>query len=173
MSINVDLVKIQSGLSVQISGQHVYVESGVHVASGLHVVADVQVDVSSGIHVLVSGQHMFVESGVNVVSDIKALWLGNGSIPAYLNVICDSSGRLLTNISGMAVDASGSHVYVESGVNLMTPTEIIVNPLVNPQLITSASGGEPLTSGPSISVVVKCCTSNTGVMYIGGENHLP
>ena len=67
-----------SGSIVQISGQHVYVESGLHVVP------------ESGQHVLISGQHVFVESGVQVVATV--------------------------DISGQPVKISGEHVYVESGV---------------------------------------------------------
>jgi len=112
MTINVDMVDIKSGQTVWISGQHVYVESGVYLASGAYVIADVQVDVSSGLHVQISGQHVYVESGV---------WLASGQ-QMLVGYYAPAQGptvptRLLTDISGQAyVWISGQHVYVESGV---------------------------------------------------------
>lgn len=77
-------VKI-SGENVWISGQHVFVgsgiyvttqpeiavsgtisvQSGVYLASGIHVVTAA----GSGQHVQISGQHIFVESGIHVIGD--------------------------------------------------------------------------------------------------------
>lgn len=59
---------IQSGFDVGISGQHVYVESGlpVVVESGVHVVTDIEVDVSSGLHVQISGSFV-TELGIDYI----------------------------------------------------------------------------------------------------------
>jgi hypothetical protein len=73
-----------SGSIVQISGQHVYVESGTHVV------------VESGVGVLISGQHVYVESGVYII------------------------GSFTANVSGQPVTISGDHVFVESGVYVVT-----------------------------------------------------
>jgi len=94
-----DFVSSVSGNIVQISGQHVFVESGVH------VVADVVTSVDSGLHVWISGQHIYVESGAHVVGDFSAT----------------------TNISGQPVTISGDHVYVESGAAVITQPGIQVS----------------------------------------------
>jgi len=120
-----------SGSHVWISGQHVYVESGVH------VIADVAVEVSSGLWVDgVSGVHVFVESGVHVVADVNVevssglwvdgvsgqhvfvesgIWLasGQGGMLAWdgtqwIRVVIDGQNRILVSVSGQ-------HVYQESG----------------------------------------------------------
>ena len=107
-----------------ISGEHVYVESGVPVLisgqavvidSGLYVVADIAesgmgVQVQSGIYVLVSGQHMFQESGAFVQTQPDI------SVSGSITVI---SGTVVVD-SGLHVMMSGQHVFVESGVHVVT-----------------------------------------------------
>ena len=95
MSIEIDVVST-SGQGVGVSGQHVYVESGVHVViSGQPVLI-------SGQPVTISGDHVFVESGVYVIADIA------------------ESGMGVQIQSGVHVQISGQHVYVESGVHIIT-----------------------------------------------------
>ena len=175
------IVQVQSGIvDVREYGYHVLsgewrpkavCDSGeMVVCSGLHVVADIAesgigVQIQSGAHVQISGQHVYVESGVHVVVE--------SGIGVTATVSVDS---------GLGVLISGQHVYVESGVHVTTqpgiqvsgmvdietPTNIIINATVNPLIVTTGSGGTPLTSGEIISVIVKACTSNVGIMYVGG-----
>jgi len=64
-----------SGQPVTISGDHVFVESGAHVIaqSGVHVVTDIEVDVSSGLHVQVSG---------TFVTELGMDYIKSGEYPA-------------------------------------------------------------------------------------------
>jgi len=78
------------------------------VCSGLHVVADVSVDVSSGLHVWISGQHVYVESGVYLASGINVIQESG----AFVQI----SGQHVYVESGVHVQISGQHVYVESGL---------------------------------------------------------
>jgi len=115
-----------SGQPVQISGQHVFVGSGVFLASGQGggtpaVMSGQNVIVESGLGVLISGQHVYVESGLHVVTVVSV----------------DVSGAEFTaEISGKPVTISGDHVYVESGV-----------------FLASGQGGTPeIMSGQSVIV---------------------
>jgi len=127
-------VVISSGLHVQISGQHVYVESGVHVisesgslhtfidggmvevesglhvvsevevSSGLHVVGDFSTTVESGLGVLISGQHVCIGSGIFLASGQG----GGGTTPAAM---------------------SGQYVIIESGIGVITVANVSGQPV--------------------------------------------
>jgi len=108
-----------SGQPVTVSGDHVYVESGVYLASGIHVVADVTVD--SGLGVLISGQHVYVESGAHVVAAI--------SVDSGLNVVVESG--LGVQVESGAYIASGLHVVADIaesglGVQIQSGAGVIV-----------------------------------------------
>ena len=87
-----------SGQPVTISGDHVYIESGVYLASGIHVVTAA----GSGQHVMISGQHVYIESGAHVVTGATITVSGTFTV---------GSGLFVDGISGV-------HVYVESGVQV-------------------------------------------------------
>jgi len=118
---------------------------GVAVNQSGHVLTDVEIDVSSGIHVVqesgafvqISGQHVYVESGVYV--------------------------------------ASGLAVTVESGIQIIVdiPNEVIIHNSGNPLVVGAISGGVNILSGAIDSVVVKAVTSNSGDIYLGGDNDKP
>lgn len=92
---------IISGQPVTISGDHVFVESGVH------VIADINVEVSSGLWVDgVSGVHVYQESGAFVTAYGNLGISGTVTVESGLGVL----------ISGQPVTISGDHVFVESGV---------------------------------------------------------
>ena len=81
-----------------------------------------------------------------------------------------------TTVSGI-VGVSGE-VHVVSGetttaivsgiVDIKTPTDILIGPSNNPQVIGAISGGVPLTSGAIMSVIVKALSINSGDIYVGG-----
>ncbi len=129
-----------SGQPVTISGDHVFVESGVY------VIADVAVEVSSGLHIMISGQpvtisgdHVFVESGVYVIADVAV----------------EVSSGLHIMISGQPVTISGDHVYVESGVfaNALVSGTVYVENVPQTRLdVTTQSGIGVLISGQHIYV---------------------
>lgn len=97
-----------SGAGILASGQHVFVESGVHVASGLHVVADISVEVSSGLWVDgVSGIHVFVESGAHVI--IRS---GEGIVLAGTQV----SGTISVSGAVIIQDTSGHSLQIDGTV---------------------------------------------------------
>jgi len=109
-----------SGQPVTISGGHVFVESGVYLASGIHVVADV--DVSSGLHVVVeSGLGVQVESGAHVVAAI--------SVDSGLNVVVESG--LGVQVESGVYLASGAHVVADIaesglGVQIQSGASVVV-----------------------------------------------
>jgi len=108
-------VVVESGVGVLISGQHVYVESGIWVAGLSFSGLDIQVNISgdpviiSGQPVDISGGHVYVESGV---------YLASGLAVTVESGIYVASGLAVIPQSGLGVLISGQHVYVESGVYL-------------------------------------------------------
>lgn len=108
-------VQIQSGAHVQISGQHVFVESGVFVTTQPDIgvsgtirslISGDHVFVESGVHVGISGQHVYVESGVHVVSQSGTLYC----ITDGYTYLRDTSGNV------MNVDRT-----VKAGITINTP----------------------------------------------------
>jgi hypothetical protein len=72
--------------------------------------------------------------------------------------------------SGLVGVLSGE-VHILSGtVSVTTPTAILINATTNPLNCTDASGGQILTSGAVLSVIVKAHILNSGDMYIGGSS---
>jgi len=90
-----------SGTPVTISGDHVFVESGVYVVADI-AESGMGVQVQSGVGVLISGQHVYVESGVFLASGV---WIAGGG-------------------SGQHVWISGQHVFVESGVQIVGGVQV-------------------------------------------------
>jgi hypothetical protein len=165
-----------SGQSVTVSGDHVFVESGVHVIpesgqhvlisgqhvyveSGVHVVAEAEV--TSGLHVMISGQHVFVESGVHVVSETE-VESGLHVMISGQHVFVESGVHVIPE-SGQHVLISGQHVYVESGVHVVAEIGVQVQSgigvLVSGQHIFVESGvftasgvGVTIQSGAGVTI---------------------
>ena len=104
-------VTVQSGLGVWISGQHVYVESGVYTIANVNGYyyeqqywTPIRVDRSGRLMSTVSGDHVYVESGAWVITKVD-----------------------VTVSSGLHVVISGQHVYVESGVYLASGMAVLVS----------------------------------------------
>lgn len=203
-------VILSSGLWVDgVSGQHVFVESGVH------VITDIEVEVSSGLHVNISGQHIHLESGDKsdaVIYGVEGPGSPYGS--GQLQPV-ETWGRWLV-IAGAVDDGacsgfysplpltwtdcseietlklkctvSGDHIFVESGVHVVTDTAVggsgqVIHIGCSDTVrtgglkdITAASGGEEicqvLCSGPVHSVIVKSLSGNDDI-FIGGEDCKP
>ena len=135
-----------SGSIVEISGQHVYVESGTHVV------------VESGVGVLISGQHVFVESGVNIVGAFTANVSGqpvtvSGDIVQISgqHVFVESGvyiiGSFTANVSGQPVTISGNHVFVESGVYIIGAVAVAGLVAINSGQVSISSGEVHIVSG--------------------------
>uniref|UniRef100_A0A6M3MCW8 Uncharacterized protein n=1 Tax=viral metagenome TaxID=1070528 RepID=A0A6M3MCW8_9ZZZZ len=141
-----------SGAHVQISGQHVYVESGIWVAGLSFSGLDIQVNVSgdpviiSGQPVTISGDHVYVESGV---------YLASG---AYVVADIAESGIGVQVQSGLHVYISGQHVYVESGAYVVVGTAIVIGSgviqvesglgvLISGQHVFQESGAQVIVAG--------------------------
>jgi mucin-19 len=169
-------VIIQSGAGVLISGQHVFVESGVNVisianisgqavtVSGNVVIAKISgetVTIAGGVSVSgdivqISGQHVFVESGVFVISAATADISGQAVTISGNVVIAKISGETVTlaggvSVSGNIVQISGQHVFVESGV-----------------LVVIQSGASVI-SAANISGQAVTVSGNTVIAKISGE----
>ncbi|MBA7475657.1 hypothetical protein ES707_11029 [subsurface metagenome] len=228
------------------SGLNVIVESGVYLASGIHVVADIAesgmgVQVQSGLHIeevktiyeiesgvieLTSGSFVtaaltsggFVTAGLTSGGFVTAELISGGFVTADLisggfvsalvsgTVALQSGGFVTAGLtsggfvtaaltsggfvsvqSGLGVLISGQHVFVESGVHVVslsgtfhvvvdtgvisvsgetisveTPTAVLTRAILTP---TADSGGTLLISGIVVAVTVK---SLSGDIYIGG-----
>jgi len=115
----------ESGLGVLISGQHVFVESGVHVVP------------ESGQHVQISGQHVFVESGVYIASGIyQASGVG---VTVQSGLILLSGVINATWLSGLRLLSGGSILVSGQGVIVGTATLSGLR-LISGQSVTIASG---------------------------------
>jgi len=144
-AISGQVVKV-SGEVVKVSGEQIVVASGAYLASGLYVVTAVTTNIS--------GQPVFVHSGeIHVVS-------------GAINVV---SGQVIAKISGeFIVVTSGVIVSKVSGevVDIKVPTSVTSGGLF---VVTAASGGAILTSGPCISATIKAMSVNSGDIYISGN----
>jgi len=126
-----------SGQHVQISGQHVFVESGVHIVGTFTAAVSGKPVKISGEHVWISGQHVFVESGLHVVVE--------SGIGVTATVTAQVSGQPV-KISGEHVWISGQHVFVESGTHVVVESGIGVTATVTAQV-----SGQPVKiSGESV-----------------------
>jgi len=108
---------IQSGAHVWISGQHVYVESGVYTIANINGYyqqqqywSPIQINLSGRLLATVSGDHVFVESGVYIASGLYVQ--GNWNVKV--------------GISGEPVTISGDHVFVESGVYTASGVGVVI-----------------------------------------------
>lgn len=140
-----------SGQPVTISGGHVFVESGIYLASGLYVVADIAesgmgVQIQSGANVIIqSGVYfssgLYVASGLYVVADITESGMGvQVQSGVYL-----ASGMNVTVSSGLGVSISGQHIYVESGVYVASGLYVVAD-------IAESGMGVQVQSGLSVIV---------------------
>lgn len=127
------------GTIVLISGQHVYVESGVHVVASVEI---------SGQPVQISGQHVFVESGARVV-----VQSGVGVVPV--------SGIGVTVQSGLGVSISGQHVFVESGVRVVVQSGVGVVPASGVGVVVQSGYGVILQSGLFVNALVSGTVSTS------------
>jgi len=182
--------QIQSGFGVGVSGQHMYVESGVWLASGMHVVADIAesgmgVQVQSGVYlasgmhvdisgtpVTISGDHVYIESGAHVVANVTVI-----------------ASNITVDISGDPVTISGDHVYVESGVYLASgiwfasgigvitaggfssgdPCTISGDHVFVESGVHIASGvGVQIQSGAGVLISGQCVCTASGVWFASG-----
>lgn len=87
-------VVVESGIPVNISGQHIHLESGDVI--NVYVLSGSEVTVQSGMHVNISGQHVHLESGDTI------------------NVYVLSGSEVMVQ-SGLHVMMSGQHIHLESG----------------------------------------------------------
>jgi hypothetical protein len=184
-------VTIQSGAGVLISGQHVFVESGVNVisianisgqavtVSGNTVIAKISgetVTIAGGVSisgniVQISGQHVFVESGVFVISTASADISGQAVTVSGNTVIAKISGETVTiaggvSVSGNIVQISGQHVFVESGVLVVIQSgaSVISTANISGQAIT-VSGNTVIAKISGETVIVN---SGIGVIVQSG-----
>lgn len=158
-SVSGEHVYVESGVPVLISGQHVFVSgqpvtiSGDHVfiESGAYVVADIAesgmgVQIQSGAHVQISGQHVFVESGVYVVADISESGMGVWISGQHVYVEPGAISGQPVTVSGNIVQISGQHVFVESGVYLASGLHVGISG----QHIYQESGAHVVISGQPV-----------------------
>lgn len=142
----------ESGLGVLISGQHVYVESGVFTASG------VGVQIQSGAGVLISGQHVYVESGVSVIAEsgLGVLISGQHIYQESGAWVVVESGIGVTVASGLGVLVSGQHLYQESGAyttaDITVPANVIIQSCCSPRRLATA------VDYASLSFALNCVT---------------
>jgi len=106
----------ESGAFVQISGQHVYVESGIWVAGLSFSGLDIQVNIS-GDPVDISGGHVYVESGVYVASGIMDGIATVIKTDAIRTITADSGGEVLhsgpiLSMTVKALAANTSDIYL-------------------------------------------------------------
>jgi len=122
-----DWGKGRTDFSETVSGQHTYLESG-----GTVLISGQPIDIS-GSHVWISGQHIYVESGVHVIADVavevsSGLWVdGISGVHVYQEsgAFVTAHGDIgisgtVTVESGLHVWISGQHVYVESGAHVVS-----------------------------------------------------
>jgi len=141
-----------SGDPVQISGQHVFVESGVH------VVGEFTADISgatftaaiSGKPVTISGDHVYVESGVHVIGDFVSSVSGNIVQISGQHVFVESGVHVVAAVSvdsGLGVLISGQHVFVESGVHIIGDLSVSsgLGVLISGQHVFIESGAHVVT----------------------------
>jgi len=179
-------VTIQSGAQViiqpgiQVSGA-VIVSGDFSIASGAQVITQPGIQVSGT--VAVSGE-VTIADGVQVS--------GTVAVSGEVTAIVQSGAQVITQpgiqvsgaviISGLVgvnsgrVDVLSGEVHILSGtVDIEVPTSLLTNAVDNPQLISDNSGGDIITSGSIISVVVKAVGENATDMYVGGHTatHMP
>lgn len=158
-------VVAESGLGVLISGQHVFVESGVHIASGIYQASGIGVQIQSGAGILISGQYVSVESGIGV--------LVSGQLTTTSGIgVTIQSGTGVSVQSGLGVVlASGVGVIINSGVGVTVQSGLILLSGWFPAYMLSglqlASGGSILVSGQG--VIVGTATLS-GLRLISGQS---
>jgi len=165
-------VIVSGSVSTSVSGDWVTVASGL---------IDTTVTISSGLGVLVSGQWVeahIVSGNVTVVSGPPGLQISgavqvSGTV-AVSGLVGVQSGEVhilsgaVTVISGPpGLQVSGA-VVVSGEVSVQVPDAIMINSGYNPQIIYDTA--TILQSGPSISVIVKSLSTNSGDIYLGGYN---
>ncbi len=147
-------------VSIQ-SGAYVIIQPGIQVSGTVAVSGTLSADVSGQwveSHIL-SGE-VSIQSGAQVItqSGIEIIWRG-----IQVSGTVEISGDLSANISGQWVE---SHI-LSGEVSIETPSTIKIAAPTNPKQIHSLSGGTPLQSGTSISVIIKSLSGNSD-MYVGG-----
>jgi hypothetical protein len=169
-------IYVVTAVTTNISGQPVFVHSGeIHVVSG-QVVAKVSgesVVVTSGVvaasasgniiiakvsgeAVRISGETVVQASGAWLASGIWVQARGavtvSGFVSIYSGFVSISSGQIISKVSGEVVD-------------IKVPTSVTSGGIF---LVTAASGGDILTSGPCVSVTIKSMSANSGDIYVSG-----
>jgi hypothetical protein len=176
-------VIVSGAVTTSVSGQPVNVVSGflnsagINVAtfSGQYVVLPVAslsgMYLASGLYVYqppasLSGQYFASGIGVTVPITSGSV-IVSGSVFVSGTVFSQQTGTWGVQVSG-AVIVSGTVTTSVSGnvVDLKVPTAVTSNAGIF--VVTGASGGAILTSGPCISVIVKAMSQNSGDIYVRG-----
>ena len=156
---NYRLLVTTSGQITNISGNIVQVVN----ASGTCLCANISGDV-----VQISGQSVITSVSGNIVQLAGQFLI---TVTVSGDIVQISGQSVVTSVSGnivSVINASGQVLNVNisgNSVSIAVPT-LIRTGLTLP--VTSASGGVVLSSGLTVSVVLKTAITNTGDIYIGG-----